>query len=143
MIECLELGAVKLRRPMTLFARFIRRPHVVNGCLDGSRITVRREREELSRTGQFGTSVRLRAMAHVTINTANSGVRRCMKRHKLGLHDAVASFPAKLDGLRVLVSAITAEGAGANKYERQRQNHECDAALAWVVQINFRIGCDC
>ena len=35
-IERLELSAIKLRRPVTLFARLVRRPHVVNRRFDRS-----------------------------------------------------------------------------------------------------------
>lgn len=72
-------------------------------------------------------------MAHVTINAANSGVRGCVKGYKLRLHDRVARLAAKLDRLRVLVSAITSKGTGANKYESEHKKDACDAALSWLV----------
>src|SRR6476661_1327129 len=79
-------------------------------------------------------------MTHVTINATDLRVRGRMESHKLRLHDRVTCLSAKLDRLGVLVSAITSEGARANKDEREREDHEREAALSWLVQINFRIG---
>src|SRR5215203_4152333 len=78
-------------------------------------------------------------MAHMTIDTPDPGVRPCVEGDKLRLHHLVACLPAKLDGLRVLVSAITAESTGADEYERQGQERDRDATLARIVQIDLRI----
>src|SRR6476660_8930780 len=63
-----------------------------------------------------------------------------MERHKLRLHNLVASLSAELDRLCVLICAVASEGARTHEGETERQHHQREVALSWFVEIDFGIG---
>src|SRR2546421_3513875 len=130
MAERLEFVSVKLRWPMTLFTSFAHGRQGVYRRCNRLRNLVKSDRIELIRAGNFRLRISAGARSNVTFDTAHARVRRYLVCDKFGFHCLVAGLSAKLNGLRMLVSSITAKCAHEHEdHTKSCKNQEDALAL--------------
>ena len=78
----------------------------------------------------------------MTIDALYVRVRRHLKRDEFGVHYRVTRLAAEGHRLGVFVRFITAEGAHRDEQKSEYQQKGSDATLAWLVEIDRRIGAE-
>ena len=78
----------------------------------------------------------------MTIDALYVRVRRHLERDEFRIHYGMTRLAAEGHRLRVFVRLITAEGTHGNEQESADKQNSGDATLAWLVEIDRRIGAE-
>src|SRR5215469_8774538 len=134
-----ELVAGETLRPMALLAGFPGRTEILHRSVNGPRVSVKNNRENLAHAGELGAHEPSRAWTDVAFHTVDAGVRGILIGGKLRNHDRVTGLAAELCGVHIFHAAVRSRSKDEDVHKRCRSDDEDAMTYHRLAKIDRRI----